>query len=84
MDPKITVTFSNGKRRALKSPEEFSSINKDRKAVFVMRNLQVYEGYSDGEVDVEGDFGIWETTLHGIALPFEMLMGWFYKNSRKK
>ena len=83
MDRKITVTFGNGKRRVLKSPDEFSSIKKNRKVLFVMNNLQVYEGYSDGEIDEEGEFGIWGT-VHGIALPIDRLLGWCYKNSRKK
>lgn len=83
METKITVTFGNGKRRVLKSPDEFSSIKKNRKVLFVMNNLQVYEGYSDGEIDEEGEFGIWGT-VHVISLPIDRLLGWCYKNSRKK
>lgn len=83
MAEKITVTFSNGKRRVLKSPEEFHTINKNRKALFVMNNFQVFEGYGDGELDDAGDFGIFGT-IHGIALPFNRMLGWCYKTVNKK
>lgn len=51
MSLKLTVTFKGGRRRVLKSPEDFKSIDEQRKAMFVMDNWKVYTGYSDGEVD---------------------------------
>ena len=35
MSMKITVTLPNGRRRVLKSPEEFRGSDKNRKAMFV-------------------------------------------------
>lgn len=78
MGMKLTVTFKGGRRRVLKSPEDFKTIDKKRKAMFVMDDWTVYTGYSDGEVDEEGDFGIFGTT-HGIALPFNRMLGWCYE-----
>ncbi|WP_289826056.1 hypothetical protein, partial [uncultured Duncaniella sp.] len=83
MAGKITVVFQNGRRRVLKTPEEFYKIDKNRKAMFVMNNLRVFEGYSDGEVDEAGDFGIFGT-IHGIALPFERMLGWCYESTGSK
>ena len=79
---KITATFKGGRRRVLKSPEDFKTIDKNRKAMFVMDNWQVYTGYSDGEVDEESDFGIFGT-IHGIALPFNRMIGWCYESTKK-
>lgn len=45
--------------------------------VLKMDNLQVYQGYCDGEVDEYGDFCIMQT-IHGIGLPFKRLLGWCY------
>lgn len=77
MMTKITVTFSGGSRQVLKSPCELENIDKNREAKFVMDNLQVYQGYCDGEVDEYGDFCIMQT-IHGIGLPFKRLLGWRY------
>lgn len=77
MKTKITVTFSGGSRRVLKSPGELENIDKNREAKFVMDNLQVYQGYCDGEVDEDGDFCIMQT-IHCIGLPFKRLLGWCY------
>lgn len=82
MSMKITATFKNGRRRVLKSPTDFHAIDKNRKAMFFMDNWQVYTGYSDGEVDEEGDFGIFGT-IHGIALPFNRMIGWCYESTKK-
>ena len=79
---KITAIFKDGSRRVLKSPSDIYDIDKHRKAMFVMDNWQVYTGYSDGEVDEEGDFGIFGT-IYGIALPFNRLLGWCYESVKK-
>lgn len=79
---KIKATFADGRKRVLKSPDELCKIDKKRKALFVFDNWQVYSGYSDGEVDEYGDFGVFGT-IHGIALPFNRLIGWCYENSKK-
>ncbi len=83
MSMKSTVTFKGGRRRVLKSPEDFKTIDKNRKAMFVMDDWKVYTGYSDGEVDEEGDFGIFGT-IHGIALPFNSMVGWCYETVERK
>lgn len=79
----IKVTFNDGRKRTLKSPDQLSGINKNCKALFVFDNWQVYKGYSDGEVDEEGDFCLFGS-IHGIALPFNRLIGWCYDNSKNR
>lgn len=83
MSFKITATFKGGRRRVLKSPDDFKTIDKKRKAMFVMDDWKVFTGYSDGEVDEEGDFGIFGT-IHGIALPFNRMLGWCYETVERK
>lgn len=83
MKIKIKVTMSDGSRRVLKSPNDLANIDENREACFVMGNGEVFYGYSDGEVDEDGDFRI-TRTLHSIGLPFKCLIGWFYKSSGRK
>ena len=83
MEIKITATFSDGRRRVLKSPDELQNIDKHRETLFVMDNGEVYAGYSDGEIDEDGDFCVMGT-LHGIGLPFSRLAGWCYKTVERK
>lgn len=85
---KITVTFSDGKRRVLKSPEMLWAIDGRRTAYFVFDNGQVYKGQTDGEVDEDGDFCLKTdrstiTGSLGIGLPFARLIGWAYVNPKK-
>lgn len=85
----ITVTFKDGKRRKLKSSEKLGTIDGRRKAYFVMKTLKVFIGYSDGEVDEEGDFCVRAANsglkgFAGIGLPVEQLMGWAYVNTKKR
>lgn len=80
---KIKVTFADGSRRVLKSRDELKNIDKNREAMFVMNNLQVFHGYCDGDVDEDGDFCLMRT-IHGIGLPFDRLIGWCYKTNKKK
>lgn len=42
METKITVTFTDGSRRVLKSPEKLEKIDENREACFVMDNGQVF------------------------------------------
>ena len=79
---KVVATFSDGRRRTLKSPDDLCKIDKNKEALFVFDNGQVFSGYSDGEVDEDGDFAV-HKTIHGIALPFNRLIGWCYDNSKK-
>ena len=79
---KITVTFKDGSRRALKSPFELRGIDKHRDALYVMDNGQVYSGRSDGEVDEEGDFCV-KNSSHAMALPFGRLVGWCYRIEKR-
>ena len=83
METKITVPFEGCTRRVLKSRIELNNIDEHQEGCFVMNNLQVFHGYCDGEVDDNGYFAVFNT-IHGIALPFNRLMGWFYKYSWKK
>ena len=79
---KIKVTFSDGSRRVLKAPSELQKIDKNREARFVMNNGEVFTGYCDGDVDADGDFCIMRT-IHGIGLPFNRLLGWYYTTNKK-
>lgn len=83
MSMKLTVTFKGGRRRVLKSPEDFKTINEKREAMFVMDDWQIYTGYSDGKVDEKGNFGVFGT-IHGIALPFNRMLGWCYETVERK
>lgn len=88
MREKITVTFSDGKRRVLKSPDEMENIDARRTALFVFNNFQVYRGTTDGEVDEDGDFCLKtdRSTIPGtlgIGLPFARLIGWAYENPKR-
>ncbi len=50
--------------------------------MFLFNNLQAYHGFTDGEVDDDGDFCIMREGLmkgvKGIAMPFNRLVGWKY------
>lgn len=78
---KIKVKFQNGRSRVLKSSEQLNDIDKNREAHFVMMNGRVYTGWCDGEIDYEGNFGVWRT-IHCIGLPFKGLLGWCYVKGR--
>ena len=76
---KIVLKFSDGLERTLKSPDDLWEIDEEREALFVFDNGQVFCGYSDGEVDEDDDFAV-RRDKHGIALPFNRLVGWCYKD----
>ncbi len=85
---KITVTFTDGKRRVLKAPNQLATIDARRAAYFVFDNGDVYKGHSDGETDADGDFCITtdRSTIPGspgIGLPFARLIGWAYINPKR-
>ena len=84
MEIKIKVTMSDGSRRVLKSPNDLANIDENREAGFVMGNGEIFYGYSDGEVDEDGDFCVTRTLHNSIGLPFKYLIGWFYKSSGRK
>ena len=81
----IKITLTNGQKYKLRGPESLSEIDRERIAIFVYDNLQVYNGQSDGEVDEDGDFGIFVPgKFHGIGMPFSRLVGWAYKRKGDK
>ena len=86
-DTKITVTFTDGKRRVLKAPDTLPTIDARRLAYFVFNNFQVYKGHTDGEVDEDGDFCVTASgglvAQAGIGLPFGRLIGWAYVNPKR-
>ena len=84
MEIKIKVTMSDGSRRVLKSPNDLANIDENREAGFVMGNGEIFYGYSDGEVDEDGDFCVTRTHHNSIGLPLKYLIGWFYKSSGRK
>lgn len=76
----IKITLTNGQKYKLRKPEELSEIDRDRTALFVFDNLQVYNGQSDGMLDEDEDFCIFVPGKnYGIAMPFKRLLGWVYK-----
>lgn len=76
----IKITLDNGQKYKLRNPETLSEIDQSRTAIFLLDNMQVYNGCSDGEVDEDGDFCIFiPGKNHGLALPYARLMGWAYK-----
>lgn len=81
----IQITLTNGQKYKLRRPEDLSEIDRERTALFVFDNLEVYNGQSDGKVDEDGDFCI---TLpgkyHAIGMPFSRLVGWAYKRRGDK
>ena len=81
----IKITLTNGQKYKLRKPEELSEIDKDRTAIFVFDDMKAYNGCSDGKVDVNGDFCIFAPGKnHGIAIPFNRLVGWAYKRGKIK
>lgn len=50
--------------------------------MFVMGNFKVYEGYSDGEIDDEGNVGLFGT-IYDAAVPVSKMLGWCYANAKK-
>ena len=84
MEIKIKVTMSDGSRRVLKSPNDLANIDENREAGFVMGNGEIFYGYSDGEVDEDGEFCVTRTSHNSIGLPFKYLIGWSYKSSGRK
>lgn len=88
---KITVTFDYGGRklrRTLKTPDKLSTIDPQREALFIFDNFEVYKGFSDGEIDIDGDFCISaaidkQTNFAGIGLPFRRLVGYTYTEAKK-
>lgn len=78
---KIKVRFKDGRTRVLKPSEKLNDINKDREAIFVMMDGSVYIGWSEGDIDKNGDLTIWRT-LHCVVLPFKDLLGWCYVKGR--
>ncbi len=41
---KVVATFNDGRRRTLKSPDDLCKIDKNREALFVFDNGQVFSG----------------------------------------
>ena len=75
----IKITLTNGQKYKLRKPETLSKIDSSRIALFVFDDANVYNGYSDGELDEDGDFCIFAPGKnHGIGMPFARLVGWAY------
>lgn len=80
----IKITLTNGQKYKLRLPDTLQEIDCKRTAIFVFDNLKVYEGWSDGEVDEDGDFCIFKPDAnYGAALPFKRLVGWAYKRGKQ-
>lgn len=76
----IKITLDNGQKYKLRKPGTLSEIDQSRTAIFLLDNMRVYSGCSDGEVDADGDFCIFKPGKNlGISIPYSRLMGWAYK-----
>lgn len=81
---KMKITLTDGSKYTLKSRKELKEIDSSRLAIFVFNNGEVYNGYTDGEVDYDGDFCLKKPTAsHAIGLPFGRLLGWAYKKQNR-
>lgn len=88
-DTKITVTFTDGKRRVLNEPDTLQNIDGRRTAYFVFDNGQVFKGQTDGVVSDDGEFYL-KTDRSSIfpelgigSLPIDGLVGWAYVNPKR-
>ncbi|MBR4533102.1 MAG: hypothetical protein IKO85_00940 [Bacteroidaceae bacterium] len=82
----VTYKTKDGRlhRYKLKGTEELSGISRKRKALFVV-NMEIFFGYSEGEVDETGCFSIWEkpeSPSMGVDVPVNMTLGWAYLRER--
>lgn len=77
---KITITLTNGQKYRLINTDSLSKIDSNRTAIFLFDNMNVYTGCSDGIIDEDGDFCIFNpVTKRAIGMPFNRLVGWAYK-----
>ena len=78
----ITATLRNGKTITLNNPDDIDTIAAQRGCLFFFDNGQVFHGFTDGEVDEDGDFCLTSGNevkgMKGLALPFGRLLGWAY------
>ena len=82
---KIRIKLTNGQEYSLRKPDGLSEIEKDRPAIFLFDNGDLYEGCSDGVIDEDGDSCLLKPgKIHGIALPAGRLVGWAYKKGGKR
>ena len=76
----IKITLTNGQKYKLRNPDTLSEIDSSRTAIFLFDNMKVYTGSSDGLRDEDKDFCIFVPGKnHGIAMPYNRLIGWAYK-----
>lgn len=77
---KMKITLTDGQQYKLRMPDTLSEIDKNRTAIFLFDNMEVYEGQSDGKVDGDGDFAIFKPNVKFSAgMPYNRLVGWAYK-----
>ena len=82
---KIRIFLTNGQEYSLRKPDALSEIEKDRPAIFLFDNGDLYEGCSDGVIDEDGDFCLLKQgKYYGIALPAGRLVGWVYKKNKRR
>lgn len=80
---KINITLADGRKYKLRLPDTLQNIDSNRTAIFVFDDLECFEGCSDGYVDKDGDFIIFNSrTKFGVGLPFRRLVGWAYKRCK--
>lgn len=76
----IKITLDNGQKYKLRLPHTLSEIDSSRTAIFLLDNMKVFTGCSDGMLDEDEYFCIFAPGLNnGIAMPFKRLVGWTYK-----
>ncbi len=80
------ITCNDNSSYSLKDKECLKNVEKHRKVLLFFDNAAIYKGFTDGEVDEEGDFCLSRTqggVGYGIALPFDRLCGWSYEDERQ-
>ncbi len=79
---KIIITLSTGRKVTLKQPDELNNCDVDKEVSLVFNNCQIYSGWVVGfdEEDDENNIILKrEGVKFNIGLPYDRLLGWFYK-----
>lgn len=78
----VIITLTDGRIYKLNDRSTLSDIDKDKEALFVFDNGNIFNGYTDGEVDSNEEFIIFSNIGGiGFGLPVHRLVGWAYEKS---
>lgn len=82
----ITITLSDGKKYRLNASFRIYTIDKNREAIFIFDNGDAFKGFSDGNINEEGEisFSRVQDGKYKMGLPYESLIGWQYFDANIK